>query len=163
MNQQLLQDIVIVSAVRTPVGKFQGAFSDLKATQLGAIAVREAMKRTGLSLEGALKAGRRNVARSRDQLGILADSRVADIAGAGGGIERCICGRFNFVADADVAQVLLVAADADRISFLLDGRIGSDLLCLRGVAVLFYLDTAVDMNLTCRSTRKRDVARGGAN
>jgi acetyl-CoA C-acetyltransferase len=36
---------VIVSAVRTPVGKFQGGFSDLSATKLGAIAVREAVKR----------------------------------------------------------------------------------------------------------------------
>jgi acetyl-CoA C-acetyltransferase len=50
MNQQLLEDIVIVSAVRTPVGKFQGALSDLKATQLGAIAVREAVKRAGLDV-----------------------------------------------------------------------------------------------------------------
>jgi len=45
---QQLEDIVIASAVRTPVGKFQGAFSDLSATQLGAIAVREAVKRAGI-------------------------------------------------------------------------------------------------------------------
>ncbi len=43
-----LEDIVIVAAVRTPVGKFQGAFSDLSAMQLGAIAVREAVKRANL-------------------------------------------------------------------------------------------------------------------
>ena len=45
---QQLEDIVIVSAARTPVGKFQGAFSDLSATQLGAIAVRESVKRAGI-------------------------------------------------------------------------------------------------------------------
>ena len=45
---QQLEDIVIVSAVRTPVGKFQGAFSDLSATQLGAIAVRESVRRAGI-------------------------------------------------------------------------------------------------------------------
>lgn len=44
----LLEDVVIVSAVRTPIGKFQGSLSDLKATQLGAIAVREAVKRAGV-------------------------------------------------------------------------------------------------------------------
>ncbi|HXZ81037.1 MAG TPA: acetyl-CoA C-acetyltransferase [Terriglobales bacterium] len=38
-------DVVIVSAVRTPIGKFQGSLSDLSATQLGAIVVREAVKR----------------------------------------------------------------------------------------------------------------------
>jgi acetyl-CoA C-acetyltransferase len=42
-------DVVIVSAVRTPIGKFQGALSDLSATDLGAIAVREAVKRAGIT------------------------------------------------------------------------------------------------------------------
>lgn len=42
-------DVVIVSAVRTPIGKFQGAFSDLSATDLGAIVVREAVKRAGIT------------------------------------------------------------------------------------------------------------------
>src|SRR5450755_3078478 len=44
----LIEDVVIVSAVRTPVGKFQGSLSDLSATQLGAIAVREAAHRAKL-------------------------------------------------------------------------------------------------------------------
>ncbi len=43
------KEIVIVSAVRTPVGKFQGALSEMTATQLGAIVVREAVKRAKLS------------------------------------------------------------------------------------------------------------------
>ena len=38
-------DVVIISACRTPVGKFQGSLSDLSATQLGALVVREAVKR----------------------------------------------------------------------------------------------------------------------
>jgi len=43
-----MDEMVIVSAVRTPVGRFQGALSDFTATQLGAIAVREAVKRAGI-------------------------------------------------------------------------------------------------------------------
>jgi acetyl-CoA C-acetyltransferase len=43
-----MEDIVIVSAVRTPVGKFQGALSSITAQQLGAIVVREAVRRAGL-------------------------------------------------------------------------------------------------------------------
>jgi acetyl-CoA C-acetyltransferase len=39
------QEIVIVSAARTPVGKFQGALSGFSATQLGALAVRAAVAR----------------------------------------------------------------------------------------------------------------------
>jgi len=41
-------DAVILSGCRTPVGKFQGSLSDLSAPQLGAIVVREAVKRAGL-------------------------------------------------------------------------------------------------------------------
>src|SRR6266498_3618424 len=41
-------DIVIVSAARTPIGKFQGAYKDLSATDLGAAAVRAVMARTGI-------------------------------------------------------------------------------------------------------------------
>jgi acetyl-CoA C-acetyltransferase len=39
---------VILSAVRTPIGKFQGALSSLPAPQLGAIAVKAAVERAGL-------------------------------------------------------------------------------------------------------------------
>src|SRR5579872_199597 len=42
-------DVVIISGCRTAVGKFQGALSDLSAPQLGAIVVREAVKRAGLN------------------------------------------------------------------------------------------------------------------
>ena len=43
-----LEDVVIVSAVRTPIGKFQGSLSDFTAPQLGSIVVREAVKRAGI-------------------------------------------------------------------------------------------------------------------
>jgi acetyl-CoA C-acetyltransferase len=43
-----MEDVVIVSAVRTPVGKFQGALSSFTAPQLGAMVVREAVRRAGL-------------------------------------------------------------------------------------------------------------------
>jgi acetyl-CoA C-acetyltransferase len=39
---------VIVSAVRTPFGRLGGGLVDYEATQLGAIAIREALNRTGL-------------------------------------------------------------------------------------------------------------------
>src|SRR5689334_8345332 len=41
-------DVVIISGCRTPVGKFQGSLSDFTAPQLGAIVVREAVKRAGV-------------------------------------------------------------------------------------------------------------------
>jgi acetyl-CoA C-acetyltransferase len=42
-------DVVIISGCRTAVGKFQGALADLSAPQLGAVVVREAVKRAGLN------------------------------------------------------------------------------------------------------------------
>ena len=46
-----LKPAVIVSAVRTPVGKLLGALKSFKATDLGAIVVREAVKRAGVKPE----------------------------------------------------------------------------------------------------------------
>ncbi|MGB9148565.1 MAG: acetyl-CoA C-acyltransferase, partial [Acidobacteriaceae bacterium] len=46
-----MDEIVIVSGVRTPVGKFQGSLSEVTATQLGATVVREAVKRARLKPE----------------------------------------------------------------------------------------------------------------
>ena len=42
-------EAVILSAVRTPIGKFQGALSGIPATQLGAIVVQAAVKRAGIN------------------------------------------------------------------------------------------------------------------
>ncbi|WP_341201978.1 acetyl-CoA C-acetyltransferase [Planomicrobium okeanokoites] len=42
------QEIVIVSAVRTAVGAFQGSLKDVPATELGAIVIKEAVNRAGL-------------------------------------------------------------------------------------------------------------------
>src|SRR5579872_346186 len=46
-----MDEVVIVSGCRTPVGKFQGSLSSLTATQLGALAVREAVQRAQLRPE----------------------------------------------------------------------------------------------------------------
>jgi len=46
-----MEDIVIVSAARTAVGKFGGALAKTPATELGAIVIREAIARAGLSAD----------------------------------------------------------------------------------------------------------------
>jgi len=43
-----MRESVIVSAVRTPTGKFLGSLKDFSAPQLGAIVVREAVRRAGI-------------------------------------------------------------------------------------------------------------------
>ncbi len=47
----MTREVAIVSAVRTPVGKFQGALSEISAVELGALVVREAVRRAGISAE----------------------------------------------------------------------------------------------------------------
>lgn len=44
-------DVVIVSAVRTPIGSFQSSLSALSCTQLGAVAVEAAVQRAGIGKE----------------------------------------------------------------------------------------------------------------
>ncbi len=43
-----MREAVIVSAVRTPIGKFQGSLQSFVAPRLGALVVREAVRRAGL-------------------------------------------------------------------------------------------------------------------
>src|SRR5882724_11625831 len=45
LRRRFMEEAVIISGVRTPIGKFQGSLEPLSAPQLGAIAVREAVKR----------------------------------------------------------------------------------------------------------------------
>lgn len=43
-----MQEVVIVSGARTPVGSFGGSLKDVTAVELGSLAIREAVKRAGL-------------------------------------------------------------------------------------------------------------------
>ena len=45
------EKVVILSAVRTPVGKFGGSFKDTNAVSLGTVASKEALKRAGITAE----------------------------------------------------------------------------------------------------------------
>ena len=47
-------DVVIVSAARTPVGSFNGAFATLPAHDLGAIAIKAALEREVLRSASSL-------------------------------------------------------------------------------------------------------------
>lgn len=46
-----MKEVVIVSAVRTPIGSFGGALKSLSATQLGAVAIKGAVERAGIKPE----------------------------------------------------------------------------------------------------------------
>ena len=46
-----MEDVVIVSGCRTPIGRFQGSFSDVPASDLAAHVIREAVSRAGIQPE----------------------------------------------------------------------------------------------------------------
>ena len=46
-----MREVVIASAVRTPIGSFQGALASLSAPKLGATAIKAAVERAGISVE----------------------------------------------------------------------------------------------------------------
>ena len=46
-----MNDVVIVSACRTPIGSFRGALSSVTAPNLGAVVIKEALKRAGVAGE----------------------------------------------------------------------------------------------------------------
>jgi acetyl-CoA C-acetyltransferase len=46
-----MKEVVIISAVRTPMGSFGGSLKDLSATQLGAIAIKAAIEKAGIKPE----------------------------------------------------------------------------------------------------------------
>ncbi|GFO01696.1 acetyl-CoA acetyltransferase, mitochondrial [Plakobranchus ocellatus] len=49
MAQREMQEVVIASAARTPIGAFQGSLSTVSACTLGSVAISAAVKRAGLS------------------------------------------------------------------------------------------------------------------
>lgn len=46
-----MQEVVIVSAVRTAIGSFMGGLSSIPATELGAVVIKEAIERAGITNE----------------------------------------------------------------------------------------------------------------
>jgi acetyl-CoA C-acetyltransferase len=46
-----MKEVVIVAAVRTPIGSFGGSLKDISATRLGAIAIKGALQKSGVAAE----------------------------------------------------------------------------------------------------------------
>ena len=46
-----MKDVVIVSAVRTPIGRFGKSLNNVTAVKLGEVAMKEAVARAGISAD----------------------------------------------------------------------------------------------------------------
>jgi acetyl-CoA C-acetyltransferase len=128
-------EAVILSAARTPIGKFQGALSSIPATKLGAIAVKAAVERAGVNPEEIEEVILGNVVQAGEgqaparQAGILAGVPATVSAMT----VNKVCG--SGLKAAMVAAQAIRAGDADlfvaggfesmsRAPYLIEGRLG---------------------------------------
>lgn len=104
-----MNDVVILSGVRTPIGSFQGALSSMTASQLGAIAIRGAVEAAGITpdqvdevLMGCVLTGGQGQAPARQ-------------AALGAGLPKSVpCTTINKVCGSGMKTVMM-AAQAIRL------------------------------------------------
>ena len=127
-----MREVVVAGAVRTPIGKFGGAFSSLTAVQLGATAAKEALARAGLEPrqvdEAVFGCARQagvgpNVARQvAYRAGIPQEAPAFTVNMACGSGLKAIDLAYRAVRDGDAEVVLAGGAESmSRVPYLLSG------------------------------------------
>lgn len=100
----VLNEVVIVDAVRTPIGSFQGSLSSQSATQLGGVAVKGLLDRTGIAPENVNEIYMGNVCSAG--LGQAPARQAAIFAGLP---EKTICTTVHKVCASGLKAVTLAA------------------------------------------------------
>ena len=99
-----MKEVVIVSAVRTPMGSFGGALSSVSATQLGSVAIRGAVEKAGINPNEVDEVYMGNVLQA--SLG-QAPARQAAI---GAGLNQDVpCTTINKVCSSGMKSIMLAA------------------------------------------------------
>ncbi|GAY25528.1 acetyl-CoA acetyltransferase [Desulfurococcaceae archaeon AG1] len=101
--------IVILSAVRTPIGKFGRTLRDLKASELGSIAIREAISRADIDPEDIGLIAMGNVIRAGG--GMLTSKQAAILAGLPPTID---CMNIDMVCSSGMASIATAALYLDK-------------------------------------------------
>lgn len=99
-----MKDVVIVSAVRTPIGSFLGSLSSLSATDLGAIAIQAAVERAGIVPDSVGEVYMGNVLQAN--LGQAPARQAAIKAGLGNSVP---CTTVNKVCASGMKAIMLAA------------------------------------------------------
>ena len=111
-----MKNVVIASAVRTPVGSFNGALKSVSAIDLGVIAAKEAIKRAGINPEQIDEVLLGNVLQAG--LGQNPARQIAMGAGVPKEVPAMtinkVCG--SGLRTVSLAAQLIKAGDADSIS-----------------------------------------------
>ena len=99
-----MKEVVIVSAVRTPIGSFGGALSSLSATQLGAAAIKGAVEKAGIKTEEVNEVYMGNVLQA--SLGQAPARQAAMFAGLS---QNVPCTTINKVCSSGMKSIMLAA------------------------------------------------------
>ncbi|CAG9562596.1 unnamed protein product [Danaus chrysippus] len=99
-----LNEVVIASAVRTPIGSFRGSLSSLSATELGAVAVKGAIERAGIPKEEIKEVYMGNVCAA--YLGQAPARQAVIFAGMP---KSTICTTINKVCSSGMKSIMLAA------------------------------------------------------
>jgi len=99
-----MEDVVVLSGVRTPIGSFQGALASMSAPQLGSAAIRAALERAAVSGDAVDEVYMGNV------LGAGLGQAPARQASKGAGIPDSVpCTTINKVCGSGMKTVMLAA------------------------------------------------------
>ncbi|MBL4576943.1 MAG: acetyl-CoA C-acyltransferase [Flavobacteriales bacterium] len=99
-----MQEVVIVSAVRTPIGSFGGVFASLSATQLGAAAIKGALTKAGIDASEVNEVFMGNVLQAG--LGQAPARQASKFAGLG---DEVPCTTINKVCASGMKSIMLGA------------------------------------------------------
>ncbi|XP_072752720.1 acetyl-CoA acetyltransferase, mitochondrial isoform X2 [Anoplolepis gracilipes] len=99
-----LNNVVIVSAVRTPMGSFLGSLSNISATKLGAVAVQAAVERAGIAKEQVKEIYMGNVCQS-----FLGQAPARQAALFAGLPKSTICTTVNKVCASGMKSIMLAS------------------------------------------------------
>src|SRR5438067_4678561 len=105
MSASGMSEVVILGAARTPIGAFLGGLAPLKATELGAIAIKCALERAGIAVEQVDEVFMGNVV----QAGV--GQAPARQAALGAGIPKSVpCTTVNKVCGSGLKTVMLASS-----------------------------------------------------
>ena len=99
-----MKEVVIVSAVRTPMGSFRGVLSDVSAVKLGAECIKEAIKKIGINTESINEVFMGNVLQAN--LGQAPARQAAMFAGIS---KETPCTTINKVCSSGMKSIMLAA------------------------------------------------------
>ena len=99
-----MKDVVIVSAVRTPMGSFGGSLSSVPATTLGGVAIKGALEKVSLSADKVDEVYMGNVLQAN-----LGQAPARQAAMAAGLTQEVPCTTINKVCSSGMKSIMLAA------------------------------------------------------